>query len=197
MPICSRCRQEKPLAAFHKSKHHARGHRSECKTCRKNAALPTRQPFPKTLQEAVMRWVNPESTNASICWLWEGATNANGYGKLMFRQTSWLAHRASYTVFIEPIPDGLEILHKCDNRPCVNPAHLFLGTQPENIKDAVNKDRHARGIRHASSRLMDADIIRIRDLYEKGITAKELSMLYHVKQPHIYNIVNRKKWKHI
>lgn len=77
----------------------------------------------------------------SQCWEWTGATDPNGYGRLAWNDRLWLAHRVSYTQHVGPIPDGISVCHRCDNPPCCNPAHLFLGTHADNVRDMWAKGR--------------------------------------------------------
>lgn len=97
-------------------------------------------PAPKPMMERFMAKVSPEPNTG--CWLWTAASTGHGYGliSLSFSKND-LAHRTSWRLFHGPIPDGLWVLHKCDVPSCVNPAHLFLGTQTDNMIDASEKKR--------------------------------------------------------
>lgn len=76
--------------------------------------------------------IRPKSNG---CWEWTGCRDSRGYGSLTYKQRRFTAHRFSFAYFIGSIPDGLNVLHKCDNVSCVNPSHLYLGTQVENMTD--------------------------------------------------------------
>ncbi len=79
------------------------------------------------------------------CWMWIGNKGSGNYGYIRYENKVRSAHRLSYEAFVESIPEGLCVLHKCDNTLCVNPNHLFLGTQQDNIRDRENKNRGRRG----------------------------------------------------
>lgn len=78
------------------------------------------------------------------CWLWPGETTEAGYGRVRIGRRFIKAHRLSYRLLVGPLPDGLVICHRCDVRACINPAHLFVGTQADNVRDALEKGRFRR-----------------------------------------------------
>lgn len=127
------------------------------------------------------------------CWEWQyGLTD--GYGRFTFNNKIYLAHRYSYELHIGPIPNGLYVCHHCDNRKCVNPNHLFLGTHDDNMKDKLSKNRSAKGINHGLSKLTNAQVLEIRNSNESQIN---LAKKYNVTKTAICLIKNRKRWDHI
>lgn len=120
--------------------------------------------------ERFCKKITVESTG---CWIWSGKTNSRGYGMFPFNGVSThSAHRASWIMNRGPIPTGICVLHKCDTPKCVNPEHLFLGTNADNVADKVSKNRQARGADMARfgsdnprTRLSDSDVSEIRSLY--------------------------------
>jgi hypothetical protein len=79
---------------------------------------------------------------ATDCWHWCGVRNTFGYGRMTYEGRSQVAHRLAWIAWNGPIPDGMSVLHKCDNRACVNPDHLWLGTYSDNLRDCWAKGRH-------------------------------------------------------
>src|SRR6266436_394803 len=133
------------------------------------------------------------------CWEWQRSKNKDGYGvidKKDFKTDK--AHRISYEVFIGPIPEGLKVLHKCDNPPCINPEHLFLGTTADNSADSVIKKRNAFGERSGNSKLTEKDVVQIKLLLnENKLTLDEIGSQFGTDKTHIWKIKEGHIWKHI
>lgn len=129
-------------------------------------------------------------------WLWQAAIGGAGYGVFNCGGITVSAHRKSYECFVGSIPDGLDVLHTCDCRACINPAHLYLGTDQTNSDDKVSRGRQAKGTTHGMSKLSEDDILQIRDLYKTGTLGQyELADLFGVNQGAISRIVNHKSYK--
>jgi len=125
------------------------------------------------------------------CWLWNRAPNGHGYGQIKQPDGRRLmAHRISFEQHNGPIPDGVCVLHRCDVRACINPAHLFLGDKSDNAKDAVRKGRwvNNRGERHGMSKLSDEQINTIRKRLLGGVRQVDIAVEFGVSQTAICNI---------
>lgn len=132
------------------------------------------------------------------CWLWTGSATSRGYGQFLMAGVSWATHRLSYTIHFGPVPDGLSVLHRCDVRRCVQPAHLFLGTTDDNMLDMVQKGRSPRGERNRTARLTDDTVREIRALYATGrFRQVDLAERFRVSQKTVSAVVLRRKWKHV
>ena len=138
------------------------------------------------------------------CWEWTAAKTKKGYGSFWPNKNFIQAHRYSYEYFKGKIPKSLFVLHSCDNPPCVNPDHLFLGTQKDNVKDAIIKNRHKgnlnspfkKGENHINVKLNKIIINKIRDLYlTDKYSQKDLSTLFSINLRTIYDIVNYRTWR--
>jgi hypothetical protein len=95
------------------------------------------------------------------CWMWNGNPRENGYCRTTYKRKNWYLHRLSYAAFVGEIPDGMDVCHRCDVRGCCNPAHLFVGTRLDNVRDAVSKGRHAHGKSLPQAKLSESDISSI------------------------------------
>lgn len=135
--------------------------------------------------------------DANGCWNWNGGVQHGGYGMGHARNKTIAAHRLSYELHIGKIPEGLCVLHRCDNPPCVNPNHLFLGTHQDNIDDKILKERQYKGVHHHRAKLTEEEIKAIRaEPNYRGVTAI-LSKRFGVTDVNICDIRSRKTWKHI
>lgn len=121
----------------------------------------------------------PHPILGTPCWIWTGTINNKGYGKAGNHE---YVHRRWYALINGAIPDGLEALHKCDNPPCFNPDHIFLGTHQDNMDDMTRKGRAMRGIRKGMKKLSQEESQAIRDEYStsRTITVRVLSEKYGV-----------------
>lgn len=129
------------------------------------------------------------------CWLWLGATNGNGYGTFKWSASeSRLAHRASWEIHRGPVPDGRHVLHRCDVRACVNPAHLFLGTNDDNVADRVAKGRNApaAGEMNGRAKLTAEDVRMIR---ASGESVTALARKFGVAIPTVSQARSGRNWR--
>lgn len=134
-----------------------------------------------------MKYVEP--LPFSGCWLWTGFLLRDGYGGFAIGGGPVSAHRFSWSIKNGEIPDGMCVLHRCDVACCVNPDHLFLGTQQTNIADKVAKNRQARGERHGMSKLSDDDVKSIGVLKNMvGMKAKDIAPLFGISPERIWQL---------
>lgn len=139
-----------------------------------------------------------KASGPNACWLWMAATCRRGYGRIGI-DTNKIAvtSRVSWELTYGPIPNGLHVLHRCDNPPCVNPAHLFLGTQADNNADKLAKNRGTKGDTHGTSKLAENQIREIRSLHSAGIMQKDIATRFNVSKATVNAIVHRRTWKHV
>jgi hypothetical protein len=132
------------------------------------------------------------------CWPWLAHLEANGYGRFgMAGQMRW-AHRASWVLAYGPIPAGLFVCHHCDNRRCVRPSHLFLGTQADNMRDAAAKGRTTRGERDGTAKLTEQYVRSIRARYAAGgVLMRELAQEHGVSITTIRFVIRGMRWAHV
>jgi hypothetical protein len=133
--------------------------------------------------------------NEQGCWEWVGIQLNNGYGQAKIKGKQYLAHRLSYEVLKGPIPDNLCVCHTCDNRRCINPEHLFLGTPTDNMHDAHIKQRTAMGEKQGSSKFTNNEARLIRGLVRNGTHINTIATIYGVDRHSISRIVNDKSYK--
>jgi len=155
---------------------------------------------PLTVKDIARFRAKIEHRGAGDCWEWQACRNPQGYGLFDIRHKSFLAHRVAWVIAHDVIPDGIFILHRCDNPPCVNPAHLWLGTHADNKRDSVDKGRHgwACGAANGRAKLRETDVRLIRRLYRRGHWSQfPLARVYGVSHCTISEIVNGKTWRSI
>lgn len=130
----------------------------------------------------------------SGCIRFTGHLDGEGYGRIMVARVKYMAHRLSYSLNNGPIPDGYVVRHKCDNPSCINPEHLEVGTQADNIADKVSRGRQARGSGAGRAMLTEESV---REIRSSPLKVSELSTLYGVSVVSIRNILRRKTWQHV
>lgn len=134
------------------------------------------------------------------CWNWTGCIHKFGYGVIRVNKKTCKVHRVSANLFLNFNPDsGLCVLHKCDNRKCFNPDHLFIGTYYDNNLDCKLKGRKkdTHGMGNPNCKLSDEMISEIRKKLNQGYSQTELSKIYKVAQATIWKIKNKIRWSHI
>jgi len=133
------------------------------------------------------------------CWIWESHLNSNGYGRYPVNSQILLAHRVSYQYFFGEIPKGMNVCHSCDNRKCINPHHLWLGTQSENLKDAAAKNRMYRpntnAHRNGNTKLTWSKVNEIRNMYQRGLRKKEIAQLFVISPSSVGDIIAERTWR--
>lgn len=139
-------------------------------------------------------WAKVKITGPDDCWLWTGCINKeDGYGQVGIGGKKLKAHRVSWVIAHGEIPKGVDVLHICDNPPCMNPHHLFLGTHTDNMLDMVNKGRHSGG----NKILTDAMVVGMRELYSGGTNMCQLAKMYGVHRQTIWRAIHGITWKHV
>jgi hypothetical protein len=136
-------------------------------------------------RDRFMRWVRivPDG-----CWEWTGAPTTGGYGMFQVHGRSTGAHRAAFIIFRGAIPPSQHVCHRCDNRGCVNPDHLFLDSPAGNMADKVAKGRQASGDRHAATKLADRDVEGLRALRATGRSTNSLAREFGLSQQQVSDI---------
>jgi len=141
------------------------------------------------------------ATEDGSCLIWNGGKSGGGYGSITIDGQHKMTHRVCYEEYFGEIPDGLLVCHRCDNPPCINPDHLFLGTQSDNLQDMYAKgrqniyDRH--GVNNSNCKLKECDVVLIRDLIDIGTDRRALVWLFGVCATSINNIAAKKSWSHV
>lgn len=151
---------------------------------------------PKKADLASRFWEKVDKTEN--CWIWTAAVDRKGYGKLGMRidgkPRTVQAHRVAYQMLVGPIPDGMVLCHRCDNPPCVNPTHLFVGTIADNMRDMARKGRFSR----SQAKLTPELVREIRSRYiPRRVSLTMLAAQYGVSFQLISLVVNRRIWQDV
>lgn len=142
-------------------------------------------------------WSKVKVGGPNECWeCKENAIDkkAGGYGRIGVQGNLYLMHRLSWIVSFGEIKEGVFVCHKCDNRKCVNPNHLFVGTHNDNVQDMVTKNRNVIGESVPNSKLKEEDVIEIRNMLSQGISTREIAQKYKVNCATISKINTKRLW---
>lgn len=182
-------------------------------------------PLVLTEKEAQRFW--SKVNKSGECWKWTAGKTIDGYGRVRCNGRLWLAHRVSWSIANNAIPDGVCVLHRCDNPPCCNPDHLFLGTRLDNNADKTRKGRQAFGERSGSrlhpeclargdksgarlhperlargedngkSKLTMTQVVKIRSLCNGGLSHRKTAAIIGIGRSAVGAIMRQKTWAHI
>lgn len=162
-----------------------------------------------TLEEKFAACVLTPGPLDTPCLIWTSWIDGEGYGQVRINKVAYYAHRLSYEKSIGPIPNGLCVCHRCDVRSCVNPAHLFVGTRADNMRDMYAKGRgwggfrhmqpecRARGDSHKGSKLTTAAVLEMRARRAAGVPLCDLAAKFGITKGVASRAVNGRTWKHI
>jgi hypothetical protein len=128
------------------------------------------------------------------CIEFTGYKDRNGYGQVTIKGVTQYAHRASYEAAVGPIPEGLKLRHTCDNPACIRPEHLIVGTQADNMRDKVDRDRQHKGTDFSTAKLDDD---KVRFIRQSKLKLRELSEMFGVSQGVLSEVRRGLRWSHV
>jgi hypothetical protein len=176
---------------LHKSRKHTEETKLKCKIwqCKKHN---------KPVDDISRFWSYVDIKGEDECWEYTGAKNKKGYGRFKFNGKLILSHRIAYELYFGRIPEGKQINHKCNNRPCCNPFHTYAGTNQDNMDDKVRANRQSRssGSSNGLAKLTEKQVIDIRE-NKDNLSQGKLGKIYGVNHSTIGNILSGKTWKHV
>ncbi len=146
--------------------------------------------------ESAAEWFWPKVRKTDGCWTWTACLDADGYGVVRFEKVS-LAHRVSYRLCCGEIPKGMNVLHHCDNPPCVNPKHLYVGTQKDNSRDKESRGRgnHPFGEDVWNASLTVNKVFQIRTLSFQGFSKSAISRKMRVGRSAVQRVLLGRTWR--
>ncbi len=164
-----------------------------------------RDGLPEAFVKAIVRkhesrfWRKVAKCGPTDCWTWTATRDSDGYGHFYCFGKITKAHRASYLMFRGAIPSGNVVMHSCDNPSCVNPAHLSVGSQLENVRDCSTKGRRAnlKGEAHGRSFLDVETVKAIRNAVMSGVRQIDMARGFGIRKGLVCDIVSRRTWRHI
>jgi len=164
-------------------------------TVRHERMARTSRPLLLSDADAERFWSKVAIGTWDACWLWTASLRTGGYGSFWLSGSSVGAHRVAYSLVRGPVPEMLCVCHQCDNPACVNPGHLFLGTQQENQADKVQKQRHARFEAHGAARLTRDVADQIREMAADGVSKTALASRFGVSRAVVHSILSQQIWR--
>lgn len=138
-------------------------------------------------------WEKVDKNLESGCWEWTAQIAPNGYGRF-YTDKNTSAHRASWEIHYGKIPKRMLVCHRCDNKKCVNPKHLFVGTNKDNLEDMRIKGRSLRGEKNTGSKLNRSQVKQIRAMLNKGINQEQIAREFEVAKNTVSRISTRERW---
>lgn len=187
--LCRDCKNRLNKAWYRKK------HQIRCPYCKKEFSPHSRR---RECSDRCVLMNNIKMANG--CWEWQGSLCSGGYGTLWYKEKTCGTHRVSYEIFKGIIENGQCVCHSCDNRKCINPDHLWLGTYKENIQDAVNKGRMEKGVEKSKKMYtkLNIDLVKtIKEMLNDGYKTFEISKILNLSYDIIYDIKREKTWKHV
>ncbi len=144
-------------------------------------------------------WEKVNKLGPDDCWEWQAARTHDGYGEFGLDGAIVKAHRFAYKMFVGQIPDGQIICHHCDNPPCCNPNHLFLGTDLINNHDMMSKGRNVvlRGVNNGFAKLNDNLVREIKQCLLDGMKQRDIAIQFRISKGTVSGIAKNRTWKHV
>ena len=214
---CTTCLQIKDIAKFSRNVTHGKkyGYRKICNSCRTKKYQPwITKPLGVNKYDSRFKWktasydekmkhlrlvFDSNVIKKEGCWGWQSCKDKDGYGDMTFEKRPMKGHRVSWFLEYGPIPNKLCVLHRCDNRYCTNPKHLFLGTPRDNFEDMVKKGRRTFQIGSECKQavLNERKVRNIKKLLASGIAESKIAKKYKVTRGAISDIKRNRNWKHV